>query len=82
MTAIQQVDRDALRGKTAPLLLCERARAEPDTVAFRSKELGLYRERTWRDYATWSHARRTPWRRSASRAATASRSWAMPAKTG
>ena len=51
MTAIQQVDCDVLRGKTAPLLLCERARAEPDTVAFRSKELGLYRERTWRDYA-------------------------------
>ena len=51
MTATQPVDREALRGKTAPLLLCERARAEPDTVAFRSKELGLYRERTWRDYA-------------------------------
>ncbi len=51
MTATQPVDREALRGKTAPLLLCERARTEPDTVAFRSKELGLYRERTWRDYA-------------------------------
>ena len=51
MTAINSVDREALRGKTAPLLLCERARTEPDTVAFRSKELGLYRERTWRGYA-------------------------------
>jgi hypothetical protein len=46
------VDRDALRGKSAPLLLCERARTEPDSVAFRSKHLGLYRERSWRDYAT------------------------------
>jgi long-chain acyl-CoA synthetase len=52
MTAIQPVDREVLRGKTAPLLLCERALAEPDTVAFRAKRLGLYRERTWRDYAT------------------------------
>src|SRR6266568_9113367 len=43
--------RDELRGKTAPLLLCERARATPDMVAFRSKHLGLYRERRWRDYA-------------------------------
>ncbi len=51
MTAIKPIDPDALRGKSAPLLLCERARAEPDTVAFRSKHLGLYRERTWRDYA-------------------------------
>lgn len=41
----------ALRGKTAPQLLLERARAEPDGVAFRSKRLGLYRTRTWRDYA-------------------------------
>jgi long-chain acyl-CoA synthetase len=41
----------ALRAKSAPLLLAERARAEPRRVAFRSKHLGLYRERTWRDYA-------------------------------
>ena len=41
----------ALRGKSAPRLLCERARATPDVVAFRSKHLGIYRERTWRDYA-------------------------------
>ncbi len=44
-------DRDALRRKTAPLLLCERAEAMGDAVAFRSKQLGLYRERCWRDYA-------------------------------
>ena len=49
MTA--SVDRDALRGKSAPLLLCERARIEPDSIAFRSKHLGLYRERSWHDYA-------------------------------
>jgi long-chain acyl-CoA synthetase len=40
-----------LRRTTAPALLLERARAEPDRVAFRSKALGLYRERTWADYA-------------------------------
>ncbi|MBI3759454.1 MAG: AMP-binding protein, partial [Deltaproteobacteria bacterium] len=45
------LDRAALRGKTAPQLLCERARAMPDRKAFRSKHLGLYRERRWRDYA-------------------------------
>jgi long-chain acyl-CoA synthetase len=41
-----------LRAKTAPGVLAEHARTKPDTVAFRSKHLGLYRERTWRDYAT------------------------------
>ncbi len=40
-----------LRGKNAPLLLAERARREPEAVAYRAKHLGLYRERTWRDYA-------------------------------
>jgi long-chain acyl-CoA synthetase len=40
-----------LRGKTAPQLLAERARRTPDAVALRSKRLGLYRERTWGDYA-------------------------------
>ncbi|MCL4801578.1 MAG: AMP-binding protein [Burkholderiales bacterium] len=40
-----------LRGKCAPLLLVERARREPDAVAYRAKHLGLYRERTWREYA-------------------------------
>ena len=41
-----------LRAKTAPGLLADHARAKPDAVAFRAKHLGLYRERTWRDYAT------------------------------
>ena len=51
MTATPSVDREALRRKSAPLLLCERARTAPDGIAFRSKHLGLYRERRWRDYA-------------------------------
>jgi long-chain acyl-CoA synthetase len=51
MSAMPDLDREALRGKSAPLLLCERARATPDAVAFRAKHLGLYRERSWRDYA-------------------------------
>jgi long-chain acyl-CoA synthetase len=51
MTATQPVDREALRRKSAPLLLCERARTMPNSVAFRCKHLGLYRERSWRDYA-------------------------------
>jgi long-chain acyl-CoA synthetase len=41
-----------LRGKSAPQLLAERARATPHAVAYRAKHLGLYRERTWRDYAS------------------------------
>jgi long-chain acyl-CoA synthetase len=41
----------ALRSKNAPALLAERARSTPGDVAFRSKHLGVYRERTWRDYA-------------------------------
>ena len=32
-------------------LLVSHARTKPTAVAFRSKHLGLYRERTWRDYA-------------------------------
>lgn len=51
MTAGLPLDREALRRKSAPLLLCERARTQPDSIAFRSKHLGLYRERSWRDYA-------------------------------
>ncbi len=42
---------EALGAKTAPQLLADRARASPDTVAYRAKRLGLYRERTWHDYA-------------------------------
>ena len=33
-------------------LLVSHARTKPTAVAFRSKHLGIYRERTWRDYAT------------------------------
>ena len=51
MTATAPVDREGLRRQSAPLLLCERARTTPDSVAFRSKHLGLYRERSWRDFA-------------------------------
>src|SRR5579885_3538606 len=51
MTGINAVDRERLRRTTAPHLLCERARTRPDAVAFRSKAFGIYRERTWRDYA-------------------------------
>ncbi|MFM9886107.1 MAG: AMP-dependent synthetase/ligase [Burkholderiales bacterium] len=40
-----------LRKQTAPGLLAAHARAKPTVIAFRSKHLGLYRERTWRDYA-------------------------------
>ena len=40
-----------LRRMTAPALLLERARRAPDAVAFRSKALGIYRERTWSQYA-------------------------------
>jgi long-chain acyl-CoA synthetase len=43
---------EALRGKTAPQLLAERARSEPSAVAYRAKKLGLYEERTWRDFAS------------------------------
>ena len=37
--------------RSAPSLLAQRARREPDAVAYRAKHLGLYQERTWRDYA-------------------------------
>src|SRR5262249_45949776 len=51
MTAGLPLDRETLRRRSAPLLLCERARTVADSIAFRSKHLGLYRERNWRDYA-------------------------------
>jgi long-chain acyl-CoA synthetase len=43
--------RDELRSHTAPALLAQRARDEPDGVAYRAKHLGLYREQTWSGYA-------------------------------
>ena len=51
IAAAQTASRDVLRRTTAPALLCERAKTLPDRIAFRSKHLGLYRQRTWRDYA-------------------------------
>ena len=42
---------DHLRSRTAPSLLCELARVCPERIAFRAKRLGIYRERTWREYA-------------------------------
>ena len=51
MTAGVTVDRERLRRTTAPHLLCERARTMPESIAFRSKHFGIYRERSWRDYA-------------------------------
>ncbi len=40
-----------LRRTTAPALLVERARQTPRRIAYRAKKLGLYRERTWEQYA-------------------------------
>ena len=42
---------EQLRRTTAPALLCALARQSPERVAFRSKHLGLYRERSFHDYA-------------------------------
>jgi long-chain acyl-CoA synthetase len=51
ITAKTTVTLDALRRRTAPSLLCDLARTCPHRIAFRSKRFGIYRERTWRDYA-------------------------------
>jgi long-chain acyl-CoA synthetase len=40
-----------MRPTSAPALLAERARSNPDGIAFRAKRLGLYEERSWREYA-------------------------------
>ena len=42
---------EALRASTLPGLLAERARTRPERVAFRAKELGIWRETTWREQA-------------------------------
>ena len=42
---------EALRASTLPGLLVERARTRPERVAFRAKELGIWRETTWRELA-------------------------------
>jgi long-subunit acyl-CoA synthetase (AMP-forming) len=41
------MDFERLRGATIPGLLVERARTRPAAVAFRAKELGVYREVSW-----------------------------------
>ncbi|HEY7519664.1 MAG TPA: long-chain fatty acid--CoA ligase [Methylomirabilota bacterium] len=41
------MDFDRLRTSTIPGLLLERARSRPQDVAFRAKELGVYRETSW-----------------------------------
>ncbi len=46
------LDLAKLRRTTAPALLVERARREPDGIAYRAKKLGIYHQRTWRDYAS------------------------------
>ncbi len=51
MNAELKADREALRRTTAPALLCRHAREQPNVVAFRAKIRGLYRERSWSDYA-------------------------------
>jgi long-chain acyl-CoA synthetase len=50
-TAARLRSADELRRMTAPALLLERARKSPNDVVFRAKQLGIYRERTWRRYA-------------------------------
>jgi long-chain acyl-CoA synthetase len=45
------MDAQALRSSTLPGRLVERARSRPGRVAFRAKELGVYRETTWRELA-------------------------------
>lgn len=44
-------DTAALRMKSAPRVLAERALREPEAIAYRAKHLGIYRERSWREYA-------------------------------
>jgi long-chain acyl-CoA synthetase len=49
--AREALAREELAGMTAPEVLCRRALATPDATAFRSKHRGIYRERSFRDYA-------------------------------
>jgi long-chain acyl-CoA synthetase len=42
---------DELRRTTAPGLLVQRTKTRPNDVAFRAKKLGLYRQRSWAEYA-------------------------------
>ena len=45
------MDFGRLRASTLPGLLVERARSRPERVAFRAKELGVYRETSWAELA-------------------------------
>lgn len=47
----ERLSADVLRVSSAPARIAARARAEPDAVAYRAKHLGVYRERSWRDYS-------------------------------
>src|SRR5437867_7981981 len=47
---------EALRASTLPGLLVERAGTRPERVAFRAKELGIWRETTWRELAADTRA--------------------------
>ena len=48
MTSIKKYQE--LRSKTVPGLLLERVKNTPNEVAYRAKKLGIYKERTWRDF--------------------------------
>ena len=80
--AVNFADRNTLRNKTAPLLLCERAETMGDAVAFRSKHLGLYRERSWRNYARMVGQMALALERLGLNPASASPSWATLARNG
>ena len=43
---------EELRNKTVPGLLFERAKETPTEVAYRAKKRGIYRDRTWQEFAT------------------------------
>jgi branched-chain amino acid transport system permease protein len=45
------IDQAQLIQRTLPGLLLERARRTPERIAYRAKELGIYRETTWRGLA-------------------------------
>lgn len=51
MTQAHLAEYERLRRTTGPGLLCERARTNPDGAAFRTKSRGIYRERSWTDFA-------------------------------
>ena len=83
MTATPPIDRETLRRKTAPLLLCERARTAPAPWLFGPSTSASIASARWRDYAALvartAQALRSARRR---RAVIASPSWATPARSG